>query len=336
MNNLEHFFSEIKISKKKKKTSTKSIILQYGVSRRGWRVIQTVNNWLDKYELIMEPSFETANIYGHVEILPKPTIQVNGELKNPKYLDSIPRLGIIKSSDLLNSENPYESLLSIKKEATIKEAVSLMTLHNYSQLPILTSKRDVYGMITWKTIGKALSFGKKCEFVKDCFEPIEVLNYDEPLFKAVKIILAKEVVLVRDYKNEISGIITATDVGEQFLILSEPFLLIEQIENLIRRLLDDKLTFDDINKVLDVTKYNKEIKHLSDLSFGHYVRILENEKLFEKLEIFIDRVIFKNMLEEVNLIRNEVMHFNPEALEEKDLVTLRKTLDFLQTIIENK
>lgn len=336
MNNLEQYLSEIKKSKKRIKVSTKTIILNYGVSRRGWRVIQGVNDLLNKYELTMEPSFETANFYGYVEILPKPTIQVNGALKNPKYIDSIPRLGIIKSSDLVNSENPNETLLSIKKESTIKEAVSLMALHNFSQLPILTGKRDVYGMISWKTIGKALAFGKKCEFVKDCFEPIEILNYDEPLFKAVKIILSKEVVLVKDYKNEISGIITATDVGEQFLILSEPFLLIEQIENLIRQLLDDKLTFDDINKVLDVTKYNKEIKHLSDLSFGHYVRILENENLFQKFEIFVDRVILKNMLEDVNIIRNEVMHFSPEALEEKDLIILRKTLDFLQIIIENK
>lgn len=336
MNNLEQYLLEIKKSKKQLKVSTKTIISNYGVSRRGWRVIQGVNDLLNKYELTMEPSFETANFYGQVEILPKPTIQVNGALKNPKYIDSIPRLGIIKSSDLVNSENKDETLLSIKKESTIKEAVSLMALHNFSQLPILTSKRDVYGMISWKTIGKALAFGKKCEFVKDCFEPIEVLNYDEPLFKAVKIILSKEVILVRDFKNEISGIITATDVGEQFLILSEPFLLIEQIENLIRQLLDDKLTFDDINKVLDVTKYDKEIKHLSDLSFGHYVRILENEKLFQKFEIFVDRVILKNMLEEVNVIRNEVMHFSPEALEEKDLIILRKTLDFLQIIIENK
>ena len=100
--------------------------------------------------------------------------------------------------------------------------------------------------------------------------------------------------------------------------------------------MDDKLTFDDINKVLDVDKYNKEIKHLSDLSFGHYVRIIENEKLFKKLEIMVDRVIMQKMLTEVNIIRNEVMHFNPEEMENSDLTKLRQTLDFLQAIVENK
>ena len=336
MNKLESTFQEIKKSKKRQKISTKQIIYDYGVSRRGWKVVNNVNALLEKFELQMEPNFETANFYGSVEVFCKPTIQVNGKLKKPKYIDTIPRLNIIKSSDLNNSEDKENGLISVKKEATITEAVTIMLQNKFSQLPILVSQREVFGLISWKSIGTALALGKKCEFVKDCYESVEVLNYDEPLFKAVKIIFEKEVVLVKDYKKDISGIVTATDIGEQFLILSEPFLLIEQIENLIRTILDDKLTFDDINKVLDVDKYDKEIKHLSDLSFGHYVKIIENEKLFKKLEIYVDRVIMKKMLEEVNKIRNEVMHFNPEEIEGADLIKLRQTLDFLQAIVENK
>ncbi|ANF52140.1 hypothetical protein A0O34_17165 [Chryseobacterium glaciei] len=335
MNKLEAFLLEIKKQKKTEKISTKSVISYYGVARRGWRVIENVNTWLEKYELEMEPTFDRANFYGSVKISLKPTIQSNGELKKAKYVDIIPRLNIIKSSDLNNSESIY-GLITVKKETSITEAVTLMIKHNYSQLPILSSSKEVYGLVSWKSIGKALALGKKCELVKDCFESVEVLNYDEPLFKAVKIILSKEVVLVKDFKKDISGIVTATDIGEQFLILSEPFLLIEQIENLIRRILDDKLIFDDINKVLDVDKYNKEIKHLSDLSFGHYVRIIENESLFRKLEIKIDRVILQKMLAEVNIIRNEVMHFNPEEMEENTLAKLRQALDFLQAIVEHK
>jgi len=336
MNKLEATFQEIKKSKKKHRISTRQIISEYGVSRRGWRVVNNVNSLLEKFELEMEPNFETANFYGFVEVFCKPTIQVNGDLKKPKYIDTIPRLNIIKSSDLNNSESKENGLISVKKETALTEVVTLMIQHKFSQLPILLSQREVFGLISWKSIGTALALGKKCEFAKDCCESVEVLNYDEPLFKAVKIILEKEVVLVKDYKKDISGIVTATDIGEQFLILSEPFLLIEQIENLIRRILDDKLTFDDINKVLDVDKYNKEIKHLSDLSFGHYVRIIENEKLFKKLEIMVDRVIMQKMLTEVNIIRNEVMHFNPEEMENSDLTKLRQTLDFLQAIVENK
>lgn len=335
MNRLENLFFEIQKEKKPRRLLTRSITEFYGVSRRGFRVVERVNFWLEKYELVMEPDYASAYVYGHVEIKPKPTITLNAELKKPKYTDTIPRLGIIKSSDLNDSENKELKLISVRKETTISEVISLMILHNFSQIPILSSRKDVYGMVSWKSIGRALSLGKTCLNVSDCYESVEVVNYDEPLFKAVKIVLAKEVVLVRDIKNEISGIVTATDIDEQFLILSEPFLLIEQIENFIRNILKDKLTYDDINKVLDLSKVEKEIKHLSDLTFGHYVRIFENEDLFKKIELRVDRVMLKKMLEEVNKIRNEVMHFSPEEMDENDLANLRRTQNFLQQVMEN-
>lgn len=336
MNQLEEFLLEIKKGKKPRKVPTRQITELYGVSRRGWRVIETVNSWLVEYELIIEPNFESANFYGFVEISPQPTISAKSELKKPKYSDAIPRLGIIKSSDLNNSEQSGLELITVSKEDSLDQAISLMILNNYSQLPILSSKRDAFGIISWKTIGKALALGKKCLSVSDCYESVEVLNFDEPLFKAVKIILEREVVLVRNFKKEISGIVTSTDIGEQFLILSEPFLLIEQIENFIRIILNEKLTYDDIKKVLDLEKYEKEINHISDLTFGHYVRIFENEDLFKKINIKVNRVMVQKMLVEVNKIRNEVMHFNPEAMEASDLLILRRTQNFLQQIIEHK
>ena len=98
-----------------------------------------------------------------------------------------------------------------------------MIKYNFSQLPILSGRSDVYGLVSWKSIGKALSLGKTCQTVAECCESVEILKIDEPLLKAVNVILQKEVVLVKDLKNEISGILTATDIGEQFLSLSEPF-----------------------------------------------------------------------------------------------------------------
>lgn len=336
MNQLENLFVEINKSNKPKEIPTRRITELYGVSRRGWKVVERVNSWLEKHELIMEPNFEIANFYGYVKISPKPKIGIKNKLKKPKYTDVIPRLGIIKSSELENNEKSKHELVSVSKEESINKATSLMLLNNYSQLPILSSKREVYGIISWKSIGKALSLGKKCKKVIDCYEPVEILKYDAPLFDAVKIILNKEVVLVKNLKNEISGIVTSADIAEQFLILSEPFLLVEQIENFIRILLNEKLTYDDISKVLDLEKYEKEINHISDLTFGHYVRIIENETLFSKLGINVNRIILLKKLVEVNKIRNEIMHFNPEAMEESDLIILRKTQSFLQQIIENK
>lgn len=338
MNALEVYFADIQKSNKSENITPQNIVRKYGVTRRGWRVNEAVNYLLNKYELNVEPDFADAYFYSDVKISPKPTLPGKGEIKKPKYTDPIPKLGLLKSSNLINIEgdNDNYGLISVRKETSIIEAISLMIQYNFSQLPILSGRSEVYGLVSWKSIGKALSLGKVCEKVADCCEPVEVLKIDEPLLKAVNVILQKEVVLVKDLKNEISGILTATDIGEQFLSLSEPFLIIEQIENIVRQLLDGKLTLEDIEKVLDSTKLEKEIKSLSDLNFGHYVRIIENQKLFEKLKWKIDRVILKNLLEEANKIRNEVMHFQPEAMEAKDLNILRQTLDFLSAILKNQ
>ncbi|RZJ70428.1 MAG: CBS domain-containing protein [Flavobacterium sp.] len=335
MNQLEVFFQEIRESKKIKKTTPQVICNTYGVVKRGWRVIDTINFLLEKYELTTNLDFGNAYYYGEIEIIPKPKLAASGEVKKPKYVDAIPRLSLLRAANISNlvEEEGGIGLISVKKETTLVEATTIMLRYNFSQLPILSSNRDVVGLISWKSIGTALSLGKSCITAFDCKEDVEVLSIDEPIFKAMNVILAKEVILVRDKKNTISGIVTATDLGEQFLKLSEPFLIIEQIENLVRRLLDGKLTFDDITKVLDLSKHDKEIHSLADLNFGHYVRIMENPDLYAKLGLRIDRVILQKMLQETRLIRNDVMHFKPEEIEQKDLEALRQVLNFLTTII---
>jgi CBS domain-containing protein len=335
MSSLEVFFQEIKNSKKIKKTTPQIICSKYGVVKRGWKVIEAINNLLEKHELTTNLDFGNAYYYGEIEIIPKPKLAASGEVKKPKYSDAIPRLSLLRAANINNlvEEEGGCGLLGVNKDTPLIEATTIMLRYNFSQLPILSGTRDVVGLISWKSIGIALTLGKKCESVLDCREDVEVLNIDEPIFKAMNVILAKEVILVRDKKNTISGIVTATDLGEQFLKLSEPFLIIEQIENLVRHLLDGKLTFDDIKKVLDLSKHDKEIHSLADLNFGHYVRIMENPELYAKLGLRIDRVILQKMLQETRIIRNDVMHFKPEEIEQKDLEALRQVLNFLTTII---
>lgn len=337
MNELEQFFDEIKRSKETKKTSPKVITNKFGVRKRGWRVVETVNILLEKHELTTKPDFGNAYFYGEIEIIPKPKLGASSDIKKPRYSDPIPRLSLLRASNIDNikiDEERETGLISVKKDTLLTEATSLMLRHDYSQLPVLANKREVSGIISWKSIGSALSLGKICKCVEDCMDEVEVLNIEDPIFKAVSVILEKEVVLVRDNTRCISGIVTATDIGVLFHKLSEPFLIIEQIENLVRRLLDDKLTFDDIKTVLDTASYDKEIKSLSDLTFGHYVRIIENKLLFEKLNLNIDRLTLQKTLDNVRKVRNDVMHFNPEELESSELETLRQALHFLSTIVK--
>jgi len=334
MNNLDAFFSEIQKTKNKKKTTPKIMVELFGAGRRGWRVIEAVNEQLKNYDLFTIPEFGSAYFYGDIEVLPKPTFGNSKDSDNDESVDPIPRLSLLKAANINNiKDGELEiGLISVNRETTLTEAVTLMLKYNFSQLPILSGKRDVEGLISWRSIGTAISLGKECLKVGDCKEDVVTLNLTEPLFKAVKVILEKEVVLVSEKDKTICGIVTSTDIGEQFIDLSEPFLLLEQIENHVRRLLNGKLTLEEIKSVLDLTMLEKPLNDFSDLSFGHYIRIIENEKNFSKLKLKIDRSILCKMLDETRMIRNEVMHFNSEAMKPKDIDSLRQTLNFLHII----
>jgi CBS domain-containing protein len=331
-------FKEIleSVQKTRKPTTTyPHIALQaIGASRRGWKVVEAINRMLEDYEVICEPEFGSAWIYGPIEIRPKPKVAAGKPGSSIIDKDPTPRLSLLRAANLSAIKKAGEGigLVVAIRDMPLDQAVTLMIYHNFSQLPIMSGEKSVEGIVSWKSIGQALALGKKCNIVSDCKDDAIVLDYDEPLFKAFKIIHEKEVVLVKQKDGTISGIVTATDLGEQFISMAEPFLIVEQIENHIRRLFDQKFSPEDLASLSSRNGTVQGINSLSELSFGAYVRIAENPKLFAKLGLSIDRGIFAKRLEEVRKVRNEVMHFNPDGIRGEDLEKLRQTLHFLHTI----
>jgi hypothetical protein len=59
---------------------------------------------------------------------------------------------------------------------------------------------------------------------------------DDSLFDAIQKIVARDSVLVRDSSRALTGIVTTADLSLQFKDLSEPFLLLGQIEDCVRNL----------------------------------------------------------------------------------------------------
>lgn len=332
MSELEALFLEIQKTRKPIQSTPSKLLKKYGVSRRGNHVIRTVDSWLNKYDLIATPAFGSAYVYGVIEISPIPKLGAKQSGEDTYRDGAIPTLSILRSANLNNIEDESIKLISVSRDTNLTEAITLMIKYDFSQLPILSGRSVVEGLISWKSIGRALVLGKDCNKVRDCKEDALVFSLNEPLFKAVKTILEKDAVLIRDNNQTICGIVTATDVGEHFISLSEPFLLLEQIENLIRKILADKFTKEDISHLLEL---DRELNDLSELTFGQYIRIIENPTNFQKLKIKIDRGIFIEMLKKTCDIRNEVMHFNPDPIEDEDIEQLRQTLTFLTIIVTN-
>jgi hypothetical protein len=162
---------------------------------------------------------------------------------------------------------------------------------------------------------------------------VEILNFDQPFFSAVQRIAEKEVVLVRGHDGKISGLVTATDISLQFRTLAEPFLLIGEIENHIRRLIHGRIPIEQLRKAIDSKDTDRVVNDVSDLTFGEYVRLLENPANWKAIELPLDRSVVVKRLEQVRKIRNDVMHFDPDGIADEDSEVLKDTVGFLQKVI---
>lgn len=82
----------------------------------------------------------------------------------------------------------------------------------------------------------------------------------------------------------------------------------------------------------DPADAGREVRNVSDLTFGEYIRLLEAPENWDKLRFNLARPQFVARMAEIRRIRNEVMHFHPDALSVADLAVLRDTVRFLQSV----
>jgi len=163
-------------------------------------------------------------------------------------------------------------------------------------------------------------------------EPYAEVSSDASLFTVIPIIVEHEYALVRGDDKRIVGIITTTDLSLQFRQLSEPFLLLGEIENHMRSIIESHFNVSEISDAKDPSDSDRKIQAVSDLTFGEYKRLLENPATWSKLNLSLDRSIFIKLLERIREIRNDVMHFDPDGIEASDLTVLRDFVKFLRTL----
>ncbi len=163
-------------------------------------------------------------------------------------------------------------------------------------------------------------------------EEPRIIRADKSVFNALPIIVEHDYVIVQQADGTVSGIVTASDVTVQFRELAEPFLLIGEIENHIRTLLDDRFSPDELRMAIDPADTSRVITGVQDLTFGEYHRLLSNPESWAQLGLPIDRGVFCKRLDEVRQIRNDVMHFDPDPFESNELSVLRTFAEFLRDL----
>jgi CBS domain-containing protein len=345
--------------------TVREFLAWFGVQRRGISIIKQIRRSLRKAGLLA-PDFESAYIDSPIyfqlrtksselrqeqqEVPSSPNIQTGTErttagealtagkpVANDEAAVTVAPIPVTVGESepiyqLRKLKAANKPPLSVTPDASVKHAATLMLVNNFSQLPVMSSPHTVKGIVTWASIGARLALGRRADAVRDVMDTHHELRADTSIFQAIPIIVQHNCVLVRGPDNRISGIVTSTDLNEQFALLTEPFLLLGDIEHHIRRIIDGHFSADELALVRDPADGTRVIEYAADLSFGEYIRLLDNPERWQKLTFSLDREAFCAKLDRVRMIRNDVMHFDPDGIPTEDLSLLRDFIGFLQRL----
>jgi CBS domain-containing protein len=297
--------------------------------------VRTVPNYLDRwvdspitFELLSEHNLKSDS----TPLTRKPTIAEAVDIEISLSADPIAG---DPSASIGNIPSARQPLVRIKPTANLQEAITLMVARNFSQLPVMTNERDVRGVISWASIGARSTANVDEATVQHYMDKHQEIDISASLFAGIKIIADHDYVLVRDVDRIITGIVTASDIALQFEKLSAPFILLSEIENRIRILIIKRLSNTDVKKACKDEFLPKNYSSVHQLTFGNCIRVLEYPENWEKLKLKMDRKIFCNELENINEIRNNVMHFNPDSITAENVSRLKdssRMFEILQNI----
>lgn len=139
----------------------------------------------------------------------------------------------------LISEN--QKLISVTQKDSAQDALSLMIEHDFSQLPVIDDDNKFQGMITSDSILRTVSYLKTIpENLKVSSAILKVRSYsiDDELSELLKGLLDASAIPIVDKQGKIQAIITSYDTAEYFRRRAENIILAEDIEAILRDLIE--------------------------------------------------------------------------------------------------
>jgi len=260
--------------------------------------------------VVTEPSWSTSHIDSSLRLIDAlaahgeksdDTLEVGDEVDQPVGL----RVSSVRSATTAPTD--------VAGDAPIQAAITIMASHHYSQLPVNDGGR-VIGVITWESIG--LNAHRLPNCVRDAMsaEPAPLVSPEAELLSIVDVVAQHGFVLVYD-RGEVIGIVTLSDLAEDLGALAHPFFIIGDIERQLRKLAKLSVDFGSCGVVprfppRDASGNKREAEGYEDLGFNELAEVFQRN--WPAFPWNLDQVLFKERLDEVRHVRNEVMHFRPD------------------------
>ena len=218
--------------------TVRQLLGHFGYQKRGDYIVSHIRNSLERHRLIADQDFGVGWIDSTI------TVQLDSDAEDAPQshlaTDPTHRIGALEAAN--------NTPMGVPPDRPLSAATTIMQMHDFSQLPVMSSEHSVSGIVSWKSIDARLALGRECNFVRECMDPHEEVPVTTPLFEAIAKIAEHGYVLVRGQDHRVTGIVTATDLSMQFMQLAGPFLFVGEIEGHLRHLIHGKFTLEQLRE----------------------------------------------------------------------------------------
>jgi CBS domain-containing protein len=304
--------------------SVRELLRIWGATDRGDQVSQ-IEADLANHGLVTSPSFRAVTLDSMVVLTTPRDEPEEGARTEAPGEDVLPAAEDDEGESDLNVRltvgnlTPLKGVESVSPHSPLEEAITKMVINDYSQLAVLNGPRTVRGAMTWRSIAQA-THQKSDASVADAIDPrFEVVPYERDLIEVLPTLQQREFVFVTDESKAVMGIVTTADVAQHYGETATPFFQLGELDQTLRWILNRALDLPTIQPLCSRT-----ISKFAELGFGDYQRILANREVWARLGWPLDRQVFIARLEEIRLIRNNVMHFHPDPISEDAIDKLRR------------
>lgn len=313
--------------------SVRQLIDWWGAKGRGGLIIRQIHADLANHGLSTSPDFDAVSLDDEVQLISTAPVLDEEALTGAAFTaapllpdedEDAPVVGLTVG----NLPSALAGVEAISPSATYEEAITRMAINGYSQLPVLSGTRNLQGAVTWESITRARHADPSAPFSKAVILAREV-RYDRHLVDIIPMLAESDFVLVRDEKNNIAGIVTATDVAATYGEMATPFFLIGEFDQLLRQILAVKFDITYAASLCD-QEGKRTIESFDDLSIGDYQQVLQNKDAWEVLGWPLDRKVFLKRVNDLRLFRNDLMHFNPDPLPQDAVRKIRNMITLLR------
>src|SRR5262249_8977232 len=192
---LSNIVDSLKAGRAVDRVPVRMFLSWFGAQRRGWGVVSYIRGQLQEAGLVTVPDFESRYMDGLIAFQLVTSIKEEEEAPDTADMPAVDEaIGLDSTSppsepvtSWVSKDPSYRisklaaansGVTSIKRDASLAEAATLMMARDFSQLPVMTGERDVQGIISWKSIGSRLALGYGADIVNKLMERAHEVRAD--------------------------------------------------------------------------------------------------------------------------------------------------------------